>query len=171
MPTEPAARLLLWLALLTAPAAQALPTDRDQPIEVTADQAVQEGNVVTYTGEVVIVQGSLRIDADKVVVHSDGHRIQRMVATGNRARLQQLPEPDGELVKGRARTITYLQQEELMVLEEEAEVEQEGSIVTGQRIDYEIDTEVVRAHSSGSGSDRVQMVLQPEAPRRDPGGD
>lgn len=157
----PALLLAAAQALAIAPVA-ALPSDRQQPIEVTANSAVQEGDLVTYTGEVVIVQGSLRIDADRVVVHNQDRKVQRIIATGDRAHLQQLPEPDGELVKARARRITYLQADDLVILEENAEVEQKGSIVTGKRIDYLVASQTVRAQG-GDGGDRVQMVLQPES--------
>lgn len=158
-------RLALLAALLSplwTSSVGALPTDREQPIEITADHAVQEGGQVTYTGDVVIIQGSLRIEANQVVVYSEDRKVQRMIATGDRAHLQQLPEAEGALVKARARTITYLQREDLIILEEDAEVEQEGSVITGKRIDYLVATETVRAQSGTDGSDRVQMVLQPE---------
>lgn len=156
--------LLLALSLL-ATTAWGLPTDREQPIHVTADSAVQEGEQVTYRGDVLIVQGSLRIEAAQVVVHNRDGQVQRMVATGERAHLQQLPEPDAALVKARARRITYLRAEDLVILEREAEVEQKGSVVTGERIDYLPATRAVHARGGGRGKNgegRVQMVLQPK---------
>lgn len=150
----------LWL--LGAGTALALPEDRSQPIHITSDNAVQEAERVTYRGDVVVIQGTLRIDAAQVVVsHVDG-RVQRVVATGEPARFQQQPEPEGGLVKAAARTMIYYQSENRIELLRNAQVERDGSTVTGDRIEYLIGSETVRAQGSADQQGRVEMVLQPE---------
>jgi lipopolysaccharide export system protein LptA len=148
--------------LFGASAALALPEDRNQPIRITSDSAVQEAGRVTYRGDVVVIQGSLRIDAAQVVVnHVDG-RVQRVVATGAPARFQQQPEPEGGLVKAAARTMIYYQGENRIELLRNAQVERDGSTVAGDRIEYLIGSETVRAQSSADQQGRVEMVLQPD---------
>ncbi|HUH38629.1 MAG TPA: lipopolysaccharide transport periplasmic protein LptA [Spongiibacteraceae bacterium] len=143
-------------------AALALPADSEQPIEVDADRAVRKAELVTYLGNVVINQGSLRIQADKVVVTSQGKQVQRIVASGSPAQFQQQPEPEQPPVHAAAQTIDYNLSDTLIVLTNQASVRQEGSEVQGQRIEYQLETQTVRADSSGQGDDRVRMVLQPQ---------
>lgn len=165
-PAAPRAALAgaLLAGCLFAGVAGALPEDRSQPIRVTADSAVQQAGTVTYKGAVVIVQGTLKIEADRVTVdHVDG-RVQKMTAIGQPARLQQQPEPGGGLVRARAETIIYFQSENRAELLRSAQVERDGSTVNGDRIEYQIDSETVRAQGGQQGGGRVEMVLQPERP-------
>lgn len=83
----------LSLVLLSAGTANALPEDRSQPVHISADSAVQENTTVTYRGNVIITQGSLRVDADQVVVYHAAGKVQKIVATGKPAHFQQQPEP------------------------------------------------------------------------------
>ncbi len=152
----------LGLAWLLATTAAALPDDRDQPIEITADSAVQEGDTITYSGDVLIVQGSLRIEGDRVVVVSQDRRVRELVATGNPARLQQQQEADAAEMRGRALRITYRHTDSHVIFEREAHVEQDGSSLSGDRIDYFPETETVRAQGADNGGERVRMILQPE---------
>lgn len=160
--------LLLGLLFTVSQTVLGLPEDREQPIHVTADKAVQQDDRVTYTGNVVIVQGTMRITANRVVVFSQNRKVQRIVATGDYAHFQQLPEPGADLIKARAHTITYHQGRDVIVLEKDAEVEQKGSTVRGERIDYLVSTQTVRAES---GNAPVQMVLQPEVMNKDKTGE
>lgn len=44
--------------------------DTDQPIHIESDQQSldMQGNVVTFTGNVIVTRGTIKINADKVVV-------------------------------------------------------------------------------------------------------
>ncbi len=68
-------KLSLKLALVASLLAASLPAmaltgDTNQPIHIESDQQSldMQGNVVTFTGNVVVTQGSIKINADKVVV-------------------------------------------------------------------------------------------------------
>ena len=156
------ARLALIAGLLFAGKVAALPEDRNQPIKVTADSAVQQQGSITYKGSVVIVQGTLKIEADTVIVNHVEGRVQKMTATGKPAKLQQQPEPDSGLVHARGLTIIYYQSENRVDLLREAQVERDGSTVNGDHIEYLVDSETVRARGQRNGDSRVEMVLQPE---------
>ncbi len=160
----------LLIGLCAAPLmAVALPEDRQQPIHVTADSAVQQNGTVTYTGDVVITQGSLRITGDQVVVRHANGRVQRVDASGDLATFQQQPERGTELVQGEAATLIYYQTENRVELLNRARVERGGNIVAGNRIEYLVDSETVRAegtHADQPG--RVEMVLQPAEERTPP---
>ena len=107
-----------------------------------------------------IQQGSLHIDADKVVIYGTDD-ISKIVATGKPAKLRQQPEPDKQVVHAHGNTIEYLLGEDRVHLIENAYVEQEGSTVRGARIDYDIVNQLVKADSN-SADGRVQMVIPPK---------
>lgn len=143
---------------------QALPEDREQPIRITADQALRDEKqgVTIYTGNVKLTQGSLKIDSDKLTIYHGGQDLDRIVAEGTPANLEQRPDPDKGLMKARARSITYYQLEDRIHLQQEAQIEQDGNIVTGNSIDYFIEKELVRADSTGDSNGRVQVVIPPQ---------
>lgn len=148
------------LALASSVAA-ALPDDQQQPIHITADSAVQENNTVTYRGHVVIVQGSLHIDADQVVVYHDAGKLQRVVATGTPVHFQEQPEVDGSVITGSAGTLIYYHGEQRIELLQDALVDRDRSTVKGNRIEYLLSSKTVRAEGSAGNHERVEMVLQP----------
>lgn len=154
--------LLLGFAL--SGVAQALPEDRNQPVHISADSAVQENTTVTYKGNVIVTQGTLRLDADQVVVHHTSGKVQKIVATGRPAHFQQQPEPNGGLVKASAATLVYYHGENRFELLQNAQVERtDGTSLKGNRVEYLPGTQTVRAQGSlNNQSGRVEMVLPPE---------
>jgi lipopolysaccharide export system protein LptA len=154
----------LALALgLFAPLANALPEDQQQPIRVTADNAVQENNTVTYRGNVVIVQGTIKINADQVLIYHDKGKLQRAVATGKPVRFQEQPDAKGGLMTGHAGTIIYYNTDQRIELIQDALVDRDQSTLKGQRIEYLMSSKTLRADgaSTDSQAGRVEMVLQP----------
>jgi lipopolysaccharide export system protein LptA len=71
---------------MAAPAPNAsLGLDSSQPIAVNADSFLADLNneTGTYTGNVIVTQGEVRLHADEVTVHAPGGRASRMEANGN----------------------------------------------------------------------------------------
>jgi lipopolysaccharide export system protein LptA len=154
---------LLLTGFLLAPWATALPEDRQQPIHVVADRAVQQNGTVTYTGDVVITQGSTRITGNEVVVQHVEGRVRQLDAKGDPATFRQTPEQGSAPVHGRGQHLIYFQTENRVELLQQAQVERGGNTVAGNRIEYLVDTETVRAEGSHADQPgRVEMVLQPE---------
>lgn len=157
--------ILLALALLCLcwSQAEALPEDREQPIRITADSALRDEKqgFTVYTGNVQLQQGSLRIRAERLTVHHQVEAAERIVAEGSPAHLQEQPEPDKGLLHARARTIEFFSSEERVQLRQDASIEQDGSLVTGNSIDYFIAEQRVRADSDsrGQGGQRVEVVI------------
>lgn len=161
----PARRLLspLMLSLLLlSQQGQALESDQQQPIRISADKALRDEKqgFTVYRGNVRMTQGTLRIDADAITIYHRTEEADRIVAEGRPARLQQQPEPDQGLVHASARIIEYYKLEERVILKEEAFIEQDGSTVTGETIDYLIRQQRVRADAGESRSgNRVEVVI------------
>ena len=144
--------------------AGALPEDRHQAIEIESREAIREETrgLTVYNGDVTIQQGSIRIDADRVTVHSEGNSITRIVCIGRPARYQQQPEPDSGLVIASGNTIEYNLGTDIILLTGNAALEQEEATLTGERIQYDLKQEVIRATGGeGSGQDRIRMVIPP----------
>ena len=157
------------IVALSCSIAAALPDDRTKPVHISADSAVQENATVTYNGNVVITQGSLRVEADRVVVHHADGKVQKIVATGKPVHFQQQPEADGGLVKATADTLTYYQRENRFELLQNAFVERDGSSVKGNLIEYLPATDTVRAQGTvDTHTGRVEMILPPESSGESP---
>lgn len=148
--------------LLLAQGAIALPEDRQQPIRISADQALRDERqgFTEYTGNVRLQQGSLQIEAEKITVFHQQVAADRILAEGNPARLQQQPQADKGIVHAAAQRIEYFKAEERVHMRRKARIEQEGSIVTGDSIDYYMAEQRVRA-DSGQREDggRVEVVI------------
>lgn len=160
-PNNPLRALAGALLLCAAAVATALPEDRQQAIHITSDNAVQENSTVTYRGHVVIVQGSMRIEANQVVVHYIQGKLERVVATGTPVRFQQQPEANAGLITGSAQTLIYHHSDQRVELLQNALVDRDQSSVKGSRIEYVIPSKTVRAEGAGSQQGQVEMVLQP----------
>lgn len=156
--------LRVLLALSTASAAwetSGLPEDRRQAIEITAEQAVRDekAGYTVYIGDVILEQGSLHIEADRLTVFHRNEAPERIVALGEPATMTQQPRIDGGLVRASAREIVYEQSRELVVLRKTASIEQDGALVSGESIEYFMAEQRVHAAASTGDDARVQVII------------
>lgn len=140
----------------------ALTSDKDQPIDLTADSAdMNDGNGTSiYIGNVDIRQGSLRIQGDKVTVFHQGRDPQRFVAIG-KVRFQQTAD-DGALIKGKADKVEYDMNSEYMQMTGNSWLDQGGDMMESDRITYDRVKSVVKGGSAAQGKQRVRMRLMPQ---------
>ncbi|MDG1064642.1 MAG: lipopolysaccharide transport periplasmic protein LptA [Luminiphilus sp.] len=168
------AQLLATVSMASiASLGQALPTDRDQPIRITADSAVrnEQTGETRYEGSVELTQGSLHIEADLLTLHQYDNAADGLItATGAPATLEQTPQEGKAPIKATAHRIAYDQKGDKVTLTENARIEQDGAIVTGATIDYVLSQQRVTATSdqtTGQGSgQRVEMIIPPSAMER-----
>ena len=162
--------LLSLSAALGSASAWALPTDRDQPIRIQADNAHLDDKqgVATYTGDVIITQGSMMIKGNTVTItRAASGDIDVVTSVGNLAYFeQQQNAAKPEKMKGWAVTIQYQAPKDLVILTDRAKVENEGNTTEGEKIVYNSKTQVATAGRGGStvGSprQRIDMVIQPK---------
>ena len=155
-------RASLLLCLLLPAGAAGLSTDRDQPIEVEADrlEVRDDENLSIYEGNVSLVQGSLQIRSDRLVIHFNEQReLTLMEMTGNPARLRQLDDERREM-RGEARRINYTESESLLELIGAARFDHAGDTIESERIRINTDNNSIQAGSSDSDQ-RVKMLIQP----------
>jgi lipopolysaccharide export system protein LptA len=135
-----------------------------QPINIEADNAKileKEGKSV-YSGNVILVQGNTRVTADKVTVFSTDGKLSRITAEGKPVTYKQSNEPKAADITAEANTVDYFAQEKRVVLLDNAKLTQGRTVFSGNRIEYNADTEVVTAKQADSGKQRVQVIIHPE---------
>lgn len=145
----------------------ALPSDRDEPIHGVANSLVvdQKTGISTYSGAVKIQQGSLVISADKITVHTKtDSSIKKIVAVGSPARFQQQPELDQSVVTATADSITYVPDDERLLLIKNASIEQDGQVMKAPRIDYDLIKEIMKAKQSNGT--RVDIFIPPKSEQK-----
>lgn len=154
------------LSAISAMSVWALPEDADAPIVVRADDGEfdQKNNQAIYRGNVQVDQGTLRVTAERMVIHRKDKKVTRITFFGDDtspARYkQQLNLEEGE-VNAHADTITYYTQRELLDLEGRAFLTQEGNEITGNTIKYDIVAGKVNAASKPNGGP-IKMVIMPD---------
>ena len=161
-------RITTLLFLLLPAPLWALSTDSDQPIEIEADELeVRElERVSIYTGNVNLVQGSLEINAERLVIHfNEANELTIMKMTGEPATLRQLDDNQQELW-GEAKQIDYTQSESLLELRESALIRHAGDVVESELI--RVNTETSHLQAGGTNPDeRVKMLIQPRQDNKD----
>jgi lipopolysaccharide export system protein LptA len=157
--------LSLISCLLLSGQALALSTDQDQPVYIDSDsqQLDMQSNQVTFLGDVKLKQGSININADRIVVTRDPNNgtIQAIESYGNLATFSQLTD-DGKTLYGEAEELHYKMSEDELTMIEQAKLSQDDSEIRGSVIRYQISSQKLIADGNKKG-DRVSTVLQPQA--------
>ena len=147
--------------------AWALESDRNQPIAIEADQGSldQANQVTTFSGNVIIKQGTLNIRAGSVRVSRDGKGQQLMNASGSPVRFSQTLDGNKGTVNGQANNVEYSSATGVVKLTGNAKVQRGGDRAEGASITYNTRTEVYNVSGSkgagGRGGKRVTVVIQP----------
>jgi lipopolysaccharide export system protein LptA len=163
-------RASLWSLLVCAGSVCALQSDRSEPISIEADTAERDEakGTTTYSGAVLMQQGSMKINADKVVIYSTKDKVSHIVATGRPVHYEQKPSEKQALVIAQANTLEYQIQDESLHLIDSAFLEQEGTNLSGNRIDYDVKNSVVKAGGEAKNKERVRMIINPKVLNTDP---
>ena len=155
--------LLLGSLLISSLPALAVTGDSEKPVNIdSVNQALDlQGNVATFTGNVIVTQGTIKITADKVVVTRPGGDSNKTIvdAYGNPATFYQMQD-NGKPVKGHAAKLHYELANDFVELTGNAFIEQQDSNIKGDRITYLVKEQKMQAYSQGQ-SKRVTTVLVP----------
>jgi lipopolysaccharide export system protein LptA len=154
---------LLALVLMLPLAAAARESDRQQPIDVAArdiDATMSDDSVTRLTGDVLITQGTLRIEAGSAEMTRVGGDFQRMLLEGAPASLKQ-EHDDGTSMSARAARIDYDVKAETIVLTGSVVIDQAGDSMRGERVTYDMKSGRLNAAGEGSGDGRIRMTIQP----------
>ncbi|ASK27465.1 lipopolysaccharide transport periplasmic protein LptA [Neisseria chenwenguii] len=164
------------VALLAAAApAYALESDRNQPIQIEADQGSldQAKQTTTFTGNVIIKQGTLNINAASVTVSRNDKGQQFMKANGSPVKFSQVLDDNKGTVHGRGSNVEYASSTGLVVLTGNARIERGGDVAEGAVITYNMKTEIYTiagskktGKKSAAKSGRVSVVIQPSSTKK-----
>jgi len=154
--------ILFSLTLLSSPL-WALSTDKEQPLEVEADNFhLDEAKQTTiYSGNVIITQGTMELLADKVTMYSLEGKTEKMIAIGKIVKFKQQPDGDQGIIHGEAKRFEYLVNKDVLVLTNKATLLQDGNTFASDRIVYDSKRSIVKAGDQKTGAKRVKIILQP----------
>jgi len=164
--------LLSLGAALGSVSAWALPNDQQQPIRIQADDAQldDKNGVATYTGDVIITQGSMKVTGNKVTItRTAAGDIDVVTSVGNLAYFEQLQTAgDTKPVQGYGVTIQYHASQDRVVLIDRAKViDKDGNVTQGEKIVYDTNKKLASAgRATGTNvtesRPRIDMVIQPK---------
>ena len=148
---------LVWLILATVFLGLAQPALAEDKVNITADRFVieEESNLATFSGSVVVVQGTTTITADTVEVHygtGGASDIEELVADGHLV----ITTPSQKVTGGRGR---YDPATRVMIVTGDVVAESPSGRVTGTelRVDFKANTTEFANQDGG----RVTGVFNP----------
>lgn len=154
---------ILLVALFLSERGYALPDDRDQIIEIESESAEfrETEGLTIYAGNVKLQQGSIILRADKLTIFAEFGEVHRLLAEGN-AYYEQLPEIGADKIVARGGEIEYLLEKDIITLNQNASLTQEGATLNGNLITYDVRNHLLKANSvQENANDRIRVVLPP----------
>lgn len=177
---KPRLRALAIVLLVIAPGAFALSTDREQPMDITADhakiiQGTDKAAGVTYlTGNVRVTRGSMKGAGAEATIYQHpanakdaqgkdiSSAIQRVILVGKQAHMEEIGK-NGYLVTSNADKIDYNADTSIAELTGNVTVVQQGrSEFHGTHMTYNTDTGEMES-GDNTAANRVHMIIQPKA--------
>ena len=153
--------------------AQALSTDRDEPIVIEAQAAEVDNRskITVYRGDVVITQGTLRITGDTVWIHyNDANAITKAISVGTPAKFRQLADGKKDYMTAAAERMEYHADRDVILLLGNARYGEGKDKITAPRIVYDSRQGQVKAGANPDGGqtggsdkpDRVRITITPK---------
>ena len=157
-------KMLFWLllaGLIFSQPVWALSTDKDQPVSIEADSVdIDEGKqTAIYRGNVILIQGSINLNASRVVVHNFQSDKAHIVATGQQVKFSQEEDGTGGIIKGRANKAEYGINSAKLELTGKAQLTKGTNTFKSDRIIYDREKAVVKAGTSAEGKERVKITI------------
>jgi len=146
----------------------ALSDDSTKPINIQADSAEINdiSGISTYRGNVEIVQGSMVLTGDIVILETADKKVKKIISEGNLSTFKQTTD-DGRKINAEAKKMVYSITGNEIILTNDATLTEAGNTFTSDKITFYTDKEIVKAGSS-SGKDRVNITVFPETVKQDP---
>ena len=165
-----------FLALLALLAALAMPAhaekaDRNKPIHLEADRVTVDDakQIATFTGNVVLTQGTMILRGDRMQVTQDKAGFKNGIVWGNLAYFRQKREGFDEVIEGWSERIEYDSRADKVQMFNRALVKRGQDEVRGSYISYDANTEFFQVDGSGTKSasarpseTRVKAIFQPK---------
>lgn len=144
--------------------------DRQKPINITSDRGSEDHTKqeAIFEGNVVLTQGTLRVDANRIVIKRDKEGFDYASAFGNPAKFRQKRDDSDEYVEGVGQRIEYNGKTDIVQLFEKAKLNRGKDELSSNYIQYNSRTETYQAFNPGQKStsetgERVKAVIQPKS--------
>lgn len=170
--------IILAASILTFTQVAALSTDQDQPIQIEADAAEldDQTGVTIYSGNVIVIQGSMTIKGNKfTLIYNDDNSLKTATMLGSPASFHQTPDGNGKGdIDGKGFKIDYLAAVNKLILTEEAQLVQNGKLFKAYNIEYDTEKSKMIARKAVAGeatpsgksaaknTGRIKVVLPPK---------
>ena len=162
-------------AFLLAVPAHAEKADRSKPIHLEADRVTVDDakQLATFTGNVVLTQGTMTMRGDHMVVRQDKDGFRHGTMRGKLAYFRQKREGFDDHVEGWAERIEYDGRTDKVQMYNRAMLKRGQDEVRGSYISYDANTEFfqvdgkTQSASTKPGDTRVRVILQPR-PKEEP---
>ncbi len=151
--------------------------DREKPIQMEADSVTLDDTkqLSTFQGNVRLQQGTLLIEADRILVLQDKKGFSQATATGQLAHLRQKRDGVNEYADGYGERIEYDSYAEVANIYGQARIKREGDDVRGEHIIYNTKTGVFQVFGASDQTaerkpeqGRVTIVIQPKTHVKEP---
>lgn len=149
--------LSLISLLLISPNLFAKSSDRDQPLDISADR--NSGGLCSNKlfGNVQIAQGSMTIRSDQASVICRNDRVERIELQGSPLVMTQVTD-SGDNVKITALNADFATDSEILLLRGAVEINQDRGVLKGETIRYNLNTGII---DGGGDGNRVQIRIPP----------
>lgn len=136
--------------------------DAQLPVQISADSLVlnQKNQSTTYRGNVVLTQGEMTLNAEELTVFTQEAKLLRIEMKGSPATLRTTLE-DGKPVSGQGNSITFYSDKGLLILEDNAALNQQGNTIASATIEYNLNDGNLSAGGEKTKS-RVEVTFQPQ---------
>ena len=169
---------LCLLLIGLSPVLLALSADKNQDIEIESNAANLDDtkSISVYTGNVVVVQGSMRITGDKMTIYyTKANELEKIIMEGHPATFKQLPDNSTVYDEAEALIMEYYEISNLIILITNAKVKQGDRRLVADHVEYDTNLSQVRANSNEAASgaaptedNRVKLIIPGKKPIADP---
>ena len=161
---------LLILGVILSNYAVALSNDHEQPIQIEADKATIDNikGIAIYEGNVIVTQGSIRINAETVTLnYTPKQDIEKVIAVGKPVRFKQRLD-SGDDIQARSREMEYNAVKNMLHLRKKAILLRQRNkkdlyTVNAPRITYDIQRATTQTDKGNTGSGRTTITIQPQS--------
>ncbi len=166
---------LYFLLFFSSFEAVAERADRNKPIHLEADRATVEDinrrdstRVSVFTGNVILTQGTMRINADKMILKEDINGFRYATAIGNLVKFRQKRDGIDEYIEGWSRRVEYDSKQDKIELFKNARLKRGEDEVNGDYISYNMNTEFFQVNGRNErntvkdADSRVRIIIQPK---------
>jgi lipopolysaccharide export system protein LptA len=161
---------LLSIVMCGASVAYAEKADRSKPVNLDADKVVYDDAKKTslFEGKVVLTQGSIRIQADKILVKQDKNGFSYATANGSPVSFKQKLEGSSDFIEGYGERLEFDSKSDTVQLFDRAFIKRGQDELRGNYISYNSRSEVFKveggspAASATTTPGRVHVIIQPK---------